>query len=164
MADEQIESVATDEPNGIEEVDYKAKYEDVLKHSREWEKRAKANKAAADELAKLKESQLSETEKLQKQLAEYKAKADALQADKDRAAWVKDASAKTGVPAELLSLISATDSDDLMAKAESLSEKYGKAEESAPTVPVMLGDGKHADHTPTGNAKSDFAAFMKAFN
>ena len=39
------------EPNGeSQDIDYKAKYEEAIAHSREWEKRAKANKTAADEL------------------------------------------------------------------------------------------------------------------
>lgn len=70
------------EPNGNgEEIDWEAKYKEALGHSRDWEKKAKANKAAADELEKLKESQMSETEKaakrtqeLEAQVAAYKAK------------------------------------------------------------------------------------------
>ena len=45
-------------------VDWKAKYEAAIKHSREWESRAKANKDAADELDKLKESRLARTGRL----------------------------------------------------------------------------------------------------
>ena len=39
------------------EIDYEAKYREAVAHSREWEKRAKDNKAAADELQQLKEAQ-----------------------------------------------------------------------------------------------------------
>lgn len=43
-------------PNGNgEETDWEAKYKEALGHSRDWEKKAKANKAAADELQQLKE-------------------------------------------------------------------------------------------------------------
>ena len=45
------------------EIDWKAK-------AREWESKAKANKTAADELASLKASQMSEQERLTAQLAE----------------------------------------------------------------------------------------------
>ncbi|MGW0163654.1 hypothetical protein ACWDWT_00465 [Streptomyces sp. NPDC003343] len=43
--------------------DWEAKYRETLGHSREWERRAKANSAAVDELATLKQSQMSEQEK-----------------------------------------------------------------------------------------------------
>ncbi|MFD7884086.1 hypothetical protein ACFV3N_16805 [Streptomyces bauhiniae] len=43
--------------------DWEAKYREVLGHSREWEKRAKANTSAAEELEKLKAANMSEQEK-----------------------------------------------------------------------------------------------------
>lgn len=153
------------EPNGeaTPSVDWEAKYNELKKHSREWEKLAKQRKGAADELAALKESQMSESEKLQKQLADATARADALQAEKDRTAWVAEASKATGVPADLLSLISASDRDDLMSKAEGLKDRYSTS--TTATVPVVLGDGKHADIKETGSAKDDFSRFMQtAFN
>lgn len=153
------------EPNGeaTPSVDWEAKYNELKKHSREWEKLAKQRKGAADELAALKESQMSESEKLQKQLAEATARADALQAEKDRAEWVAEVSKATGVPTDLLSLISASDRDDLMSKAEGLRDRYST--QNTATVPVVLGDGKHADIKETGSAKDDFSRFMKtAFN
>ena len=74
-----------------------------------------------------------------------------------------DAATETGVPAEILSLIAATDRDDLMSKAAGLKGRL--AANGQPTVPVVLGDGKHADVKETGSAKDDFAQFMKtAFN
>ena len=106
---------------------------------------------------------MSESEKLQKQLADATARADALQAEKDRTAWVAEASKATGVPADLLSLISASDRDDLMSKAEGLKDRYSTS--ATATVPVVLGDGKHADIKETGSAKDDFSRFMQtAFN
>lgn len=153
------------EPNGesAQSIDWEAKYNELKKHSREWEKLAKQRKGAADELAALKESQMSESEKLQKQLADATARADALQAEKDRSEWVAEVSKATGVPADLLSLISASDRDDLMSKAEGLKDRYST--QNTATVPVVLGDGKHAEIKQTGSAKDDFAQFMKnAFN
>ena len=153
------------EPNGEAEqtVDWEAKYNELKKHSREWEKLAKQRKGAADELAALKESQMSESEKLQKQLADATARADALQAEKDRTEWVNEVSKSTGVPADVLSLISASDRDDLMGKAEGLKDRFSTP--NTATVPVVLGDGKHADIKETGSAKDDFSHFMKtAFN
>lgn len=43
--------------------DWEAKYREAIEHSRKWEARAKENKTAADELTKLKHSQMSEQEK-----------------------------------------------------------------------------------------------------
>lgn len=43
--------------------DWEAKYHETLAHSREWEKRAKANTSAAEELEKLKAANMSEQEK-----------------------------------------------------------------------------------------------------
>lgn len=152
------------EPNGGETTDWEAKYNEMKQHSREWERKAKANKEAADELAALKESQMSEQERLQNQLDEATARANALQEEKDRRQWVDDAATETGVPAEILSLIAATDRDDLMSKAAGLKDRL--AVNGQPTVPVVLGDGKRADIQKTGvSAKDDFAQFMKnAFN
>ncbi len=163
MENDQTEVVEV-EPNGADETtDWEAKYNEMKQHSREWERKAKANKEAADELAALKESQMSEQERLQKQLDEATARANALQAEKDRRQWVDDAATETGVPAEILSLIAATDRDDLMSKAAGLKGRL--AANGQPTVPVVLGDGKHADVKETGSAKDDFAQFMKtAFN
>lgn len=45
------------------ETDWKSRHDEVLGHSREWEKRAKANAKAAEELEKLKASQMSDQEK-----------------------------------------------------------------------------------------------------
>jgi hypothetical protein len=165
MEDETAQQVEEQEPNGSPEaIDWEAKYNELKRHSREWEKLAKQRKGAADELQALKESQMTEQEKLQKQLADATARADALQAEKDRRQWISEVSTETGVPADLLEFVSANDRDDLMAKAEKLSEKYSTKETA--TVPVVLGDGKRADIQKTGgSAKDDFAQFMKnAFN
>lgn len=165
MADDQNQTDPQQvDPNGnAASVDWEAKYNEMKQHSREWERKAKANKEAADELAALKESQMSEQERLQKQLDEATARANALQAEKDRRQWVDDAATETGVPAEILSLIAANDRDDLMSKAAGLKDKL--ATNGQPAVPVVLGDGKHADIKQTGSAEDDFAQFMKtAFN
>lgn len=165
MADDQNHTDTQHvDPNGdTAHVDWEAKYNEMKQHSREWERKAKANKDAADELAALKEAQMSEQEKLQQQLADATARADALQAEKDKKQWVIEVSTETGVPSDLLELISASDRDDLMSKAEKLADKYSTKEQ--PTVPVVLGDGKHAEIKRTGSAKDDFAQFMKnAFN
>lgn len=140
----------TPEENGVEptaEVDYKAKFEEERAHSRKWEKLAKANKAAADELEELKQSQLSESERLQKQLDAATAELDGLRAANERAAWVAEVSKDTGVPAEVLSIIETSDRDDLAEKAARIAGLFGTAPEpgAGQTVPVVIGDGMHAD-------------------
>ena len=69
------------------EIDYEAKYREAVAHSREWEKRAKDNKAAADELQQLKEAQLSEAEKTAKHIKELEAKNAAYEAEKQQNEW-----------------------------------------------------------------------------
>lgn len=66
MADEATsaaQSQDVQEPHGEQSTDWEAKYREAVSHSREWEKRAKDNKAAADELQQLKESQMCEQQK-----------------------------------------------------------------------------------------------------
>lgn len=77
-----------------QEIDWKAK-------SREWEKRAKENKAAADKLAELEESKKSETQKLQEQLAELQSRAATAERDRERLAVI----AKHGIPEEYQDLV-----------------------------------------------------------
>lgn len=136
------------------EVDYKAKYEQMRAHMREQEKRAKENAAAAAELEQLKAERMTETERLQKQLEDARAEAASLKAERERKGWVADAARATGVPADLLSLMSADSADELMEKAESLKEKYGAGAgpEKPQTVPVVIGDGKHASAGDGGTA------------
>lgn len=151
---EPIDQTESEENTQTE--DWEEKYKELLKHSRSWEKQAKANKAAAEELEKLKEEKLTKEEKLQKQLDEANAKAAALQAEKDHIAWVKEASKETGVPEDLLMFVGAKTQEELNEKAQELSTKYGKKEdESKQSVPVVLGDGKHAKH-PDDEVHGDF--------
>lgn len=158
------------EPNGTEQqtqeggaapIDYEAKYNELLKHSRDWERKAKANKDAADELQKLKDAQLSNEERMQKELAEYKAKAQALEAEKERAAWIKAAAEKSGVDASVLALVSAEDQGDLEEKAAQIAQAIGAKSQQA--IPVVLGDGTHAAHQKASSPEADFAEMMKNF-
>lgn len=152
MADEQVALQDEDGAKTPPEVDYKAKYEQMRAHAREWEKKAKANASAADELEQLKASQMSDIERIQKQYEDEKARADRLQADHDRAQWVAEVSSDTGVPADLLALIAAESKEDLAEKAAGLSDRYGAGRGAKPqTVPVVLGDGSHAERQKPAN-------------
>lgn len=81
------ENTETPEPA---EVDWKAK-------SREWERRAKENKSAADKLAELEEAQKSAEQKAADRLAEAERKA----AEADFRVAVSDIAATNGVPASI---------------------------------------------------------------
>ena len=102
MADEMQEVQATEEPQGEAETktDWKAE-------ARKWESLAKKGKAAEDELARLKEAQMTEqekanarAEKAEKELAEMKAEAERLQ-------LAREYSVKENVPLELLEFCNA---------------------------------------------------------
>ncbi|KAB7790665.1 hypothetical protein [Bifidobacterium leontopitheci] len=83
-------------------VDWQAKYQDAIRHSREWEKRAKDNKTAADELEKLKESQMSEAQKAEARTAKLQKELDALKAEKQTAEWRAQVAEENGLPASLI--------------------------------------------------------------
>lgn len=144
---------------GQEPVDWEAKYKDAIAHSRDWEKKAKANNKAVAELAELKKSQMTELERATTERDEYKELAESLQAKMDRASWVAEVSNETKVPADLLSMISAENKEELLEKAKSLSDRFA---EKGGTVPVVLGDGQHAQEE-TGVSANDFfrAKFMQ---
>ncbi|RYQ70703.1 heavy metal transporter [Bifidobacterium pseudolongum] len=75
-----------------------AKLEETTKHSREWENRAKANKAKADELEQLKTDHATAIKELD-ELKAYKTQTETAAA---RATLAKQISDETGVPADLL--------------------------------------------------------------
>ena len=140
----------TTTPEGAEaaeapEVDYKAKYEEAVRHSREWERKAKANKGAADELEQLKASQLTEAERLQRERDRYKAQVEELTAQQERAGWVSELAAETGVPAEVLSMVAADSRDELAERARAIAGRLAERPQQPQTVPVVIGDGKRAE-------------------
>lgn len=128
-----------------EPVDWKAKYEAAIKHSREWESRAKANKDAADELDRLKESQLSETEKLTRRAERAERELSALKTANQVSAWKNTAAEQYGVPASLLS--GATE-DEINARAKALSEWKNPKHSGA----SALGDQSGLPQTPPKSA------------
>lgn len=92
-----------DETSGNgEPVDWEARYKEALAHSRDWEKKAKTNKTAADELERLRESQMSESEKAARRTQELEAKVAAYEAEKQQAQWRAQVAEQTGVPADAL--------------------------------------------------------------
>lgn len=133
-----------------ESVDWEAKYKDAVKHSREWEKRAKDNKMAADELEKLKESQMSEAEKTAKRINALEKENAAYKAEKQQAAWKTEVSKKTGVPADLLR---GSTLEDIQAHAEQLDAVL----HPKPKTPQVHG----VDHQPEGgDADSERRSYL----
>ena len=113
-------------PDGGEEPDYKAKYEEALKHSREWERRAKENKAAADELEKARQAGKTAEE----QIADLTRRLDEKERAEKRAALAAKVAKEKGVPADL---IAGDDEKQMSEWAERLAA-YGKTK-PAPKVP-----------------------------
>lgn len=98
---------AADEPEkdpieSGEPTDWEAKYNEALKHSRDWEKRAKDNKAAADELEQLKASQMTEAQKAEARIKELEGRVTAYEGEKQQAQWRAQVAKETGVPADLI--------------------------------------------------------------
>ena len=131
----QGEEIQPTEPTATPtpEVDWKAK-------SRDWEKRAKENKAAADKLAELEESQKTEAQKLLDRATAAEQRAAAAESKAERARIA----AEKGVPADLLVGDTA---EALEAFADQLLAFRGEAPK-LPPAPPATGQGRVG--TPVG--------------
>lgn len=123
------QAAPTDNGTKPPEIDYEAKYKEAIAHSREWEKRAKDNKAAADELQQLKEAQLSEAEKTAKHIKELEAKNAAYEAEKQQNEWKSQVSKETGVP---IALLHGSTLEEMQANGKALADYI--ADKTKPTV------------------------------
>jgi len=122
-----------------------AELQEWKKHSRTWEDRAKANSKAAEELEKIKTSQLSDLEKLQKRVQDAEAATESLRVENLR----HQVAAEKGVPA---SLLRGSTEDELVSSAEGvLSYVREYAEKHKPT-PANLNQGKNG---PPPNQQED---------
>lgn len=103
MADEtQAQGIEEQAGQVDESTDWQAKYEAMREHMRDWEKKAKANQDAADELEKLRAEQMSEQEKATARAEKAEAELNALLAEKKRTDTARQLAAETGVPFEML--------------------------------------------------------------
>lgn len=102
MAEETKAVEAQSEETQSTEPDWKAKYEEMRQHSREWEKKAKDNQTAAEELEKLKAAQMSEQEKAIARAEAAEKKLSELEAEAQRQSDIHDVAKETGVPESLL--------------------------------------------------------------
>lgn len=149
---EQAEQVQAANEVDEKPTDWQAKYEAMRQHSREWEAKAKANKAAADELEQIKAAQMTEQEKLTARAEAAEAKLAELEAAKAHADAAQAIAKETGVPVELLSYC--TDETAMREFAEKYAEKKPPVAPSAAATRVIHGDEKRS-------SADVFAEFMK---
>lgn len=155
MADEETKA---DQPEQAEQpaTDWEAKYRAAVEHSREWERKAKANKGAADELEKLKASQMSDLERAQKEAEDAKARLAELEAERERAEAVARVAESTGVPSDLLSADLSSE-EGMAAFARALAD-WAKR----PSAPVIERPGAFdAGATASAGPQADFSRFMQ---
>ena len=127
--------------------EWQSKYEEAIKHSREWEKRAKANKTAVDELEQLKGKNMTAEERAQaaeKRLAEIEATAQQNE-------WKNQVSKTTGVPADLLR-------GDSLEDMQAFAEAVNGFAHPKPKAPAVRGQ----DAQPTAKGESAERQFVKS--
>lgn len=123
MADEQVqEAQAKPEPQGEEKpsTDWKAE-------ARKWENLAKKGKAAEEELAKLKEAQMTEQEKANARAEKAEQELAAIKAEQERLTAAREWSVKEAVPLDLLEFIAAD-------RMESFCKAYKAAQVPIPSA------------------------------
>ena len=136
------------EPQGTDTTDWKAE-------ARKWEKYAKENKAAKDELDAIKAAQMSEQEKLEQRVKDAESKLAAANARIQHAQDVAEVAAASGVPANLLEFCSDREA------MESFAEQYGANAPQVHSAPqalkVRLVDGSKPQAT-TGDMFAELVA------
>lgn len=137
-------SDAEDQNETPQDIDWQAKYNDAIRHSREWEKCAKDNKNAAEELEKLKEASMTEQEKAAKHVKELEDKVVSYETAKQRAEWKAQASAETGVPADVIE-------GDSLEAMQSHAKRIHELLNPKPKAPAVHG----ADRQPSGKGPNE---------
>ena len=137
MADETNVETPKDESK---ETDWKAKYESMRAHSREWERKAKENQSAADELEQLRAANMSEQEKASKRADKAEQELAQLKAEMQRTQDAQEVAAKTGIPLALLMHCSDREDMETFAK-EYEAETHVPAAPPAPQTNVLRGGG-----------------------
>lgn len=137
--------VTADNPTPAQETDWKAKYEETISESRKWEARAKENREAAARLAELEEAQKTAEQKQAEELERLRKENETFKHEREVAAWKKQVSEETGVPAEALA---GNSLEELQAHAEVLKPLI-----SAPKAPQLA-----PVSTPLGNEPSSESA------
>lgn len=136
MAEETTAAETQEQAEQTEQVDWQAKYEEMRKHSRDWEKQAKANKTAADELEKLKAAQMSEQEKAVARAEKAEAKLAQMEAEAQRAQDAQEVAKTAGVPLQLLEFLPDRETMERFASvyAQTLPETHAAASTSGTRI------------------------------
>lgn len=149
MSDEQVQEVQeAEEPQGEAKpkTDWKAE-------ARKWEALAKKGKAAEDELARLKEAQMTEQEKANARAEKAESELAAMKAESERLQMAREIASNESIPLELLELV----------PAENM-EKFAKAFKSY-QVPVHSAATISGPRINTGHGKANprdaFVAFAE---
>ena len=116
------------------ETDWKAKYEKMREHSREWEKKAKANQSAADELEKQRADSQTEQQRAMERAERAEAELQKLRDEAERSRIVAAVSSSQGVPADLVSMLNGADEDEL-------SEQVDRIRKVLLAAPARTDDG-----------------------
>lgn len=154
MADEKPnanDGNGTDNDGG-KTVDWQSKYEEMRKHARDWENKAKANMGAADELEKLKAANLSEQEKAVARAEKAEAELKKLQAKAAHDEVVAKVAAKTKLPLEIVQTLNGEDEETLTAQANALKKVL-------PSHPTREDDGGGKTDAKKTNADRFAEAF-----
>ncbi len=143
MADEvkPPEGAGDNEPHGEDkEPDYKALYEAEKAHSRKWEKQAKANRSAADELEKAREAGKTAEE----QIADLTKRLDEKEKAEQRAKVAAKVAEKKGVPVEL---IVGDDEESMEAFADKMLTHFKKKPAAKVDKPGQFDHGEGKDNS-----------------
>ena len=156
MADETkaTEQQASDEPTSTEP-DWKAKYEAMRQHSRDWERKAKENEGAASELEQLKAANLAEQEKEKERADKAEAELNELKAQAERAELIASVADKANVPTEFVQMLNGADADELAAQVE-------RALKLLPAYPTRTDDGGTSAVAKKSTAQQ-FAGAIESF-
>lgn len=170
MADESTQSAQTDEkapaaePHGEANApdetpkDWEAEYRKAVEQSRKWEARAKANSTAAKELDELKQSTMTDAEKVadaEKRAETAEAELQALRDEAQRRVDADEVSAATGVPAALLTADTST-KEGMEAFAKQLAEWAGERQ-NYPSISDKGSQSNRKNATPMDS----FGEFMR---
>lgn len=147
MADENTQEIEqTEEPQGETKAstDWKAE-------ARKWESLAKKGKAAEEELAKIKESQMTELEKAKAEAETAKTELAEIKAEQERLKTAREFAEKESVPVSLLEFCKVED-------MEAFCKAYKAAQVDIPSMPKAM-----YSHIKKTEGKQDPKAAFVAF-
>ena len=136
------------------EKDWKAEYEKMRDHMRDWEKKAKANQGAADELEKLKSAQMSEQEKAIARAEAAESELAAIKAEQARTEAAMKIANETGVPLEMLLFCADEEAMTDFAKTYAKETHVSSAPSALGGSRIIRGNDKPKDN---GELFADFA-------